>query len=49
VRPEDVTADNTVLSSLVADAQIKYTGRGEVSEKAKLGFFSRLLSMFWIF
>ena len=49
VRPEDVTAENSVLSSLVADAQIKYTGKGEVSEKGKLGFFSRLLSMFWIF
>jgi flagellar L-ring protein precursor FlgH len=49
VRPEDVTADNTVLSSLVADAQIKYTGKGEVSEKARMGFFSRLISMFWIF
>jgi len=49
VRPEDVTAENSVLSSLVADAQIKYTGKGEVSEKARMGFFSRLLSMFWIF
>jgi len=49
VRPEDVTAENTVLSSLVADAQIKYTGKGEVSEKSRFGFFSRLLSMLWIF
>lgn len=49
VRPEDLSADNTVLSSLVADAQIKYAGKGAVSEKARLGFISRLLSMMRVF
>lgn len=49
VRPEDLSADNTVLSSLVADAQIKYAGKGAVSEKARLGFISRLLSMLRVF
>ncbi len=49
VRPEDVTAENSVLSTLVADAQIKYTGRGAISEKQRLGLFSRLLSMLFAF
>ena len=49
VRPEDVSADNTVLSTLVADAQIKYTGKGAVSEKARIGLISRLLSMLFAF
>ncbi|MEK7767776.1 MAG: flagellar basal body L-ring protein FlgH [bacterium] len=49
VRPEDVTAENSVHSSLVADAQIKYNGKGSVAEKSRLGLFSRLLSMFWVF
>ena len=49
VRPEDVTAENTVMSTLVADAQIKYTGRGAVAEKARLGLLSRLLSMVFAF
>jgi flagellar L-ring protein precursor FlgH len=49
VRPEDVTADNTVMSTLVADAQIKYTGKGAVAEKARLGLISRLLSMLFAF
>jgi flagellar L-ring protein precursor FlgH len=49
VRPEDVTAENSVMSTLVADAQIKYTGKGAVSEKAKLGLISRLLSMLFAF
>ncbi len=45
VRPEDVTAENAVLSQLIADAQIKYTGKGAVAEKARLGIISRFLSM----
>jgi flagellar L-ring protein precursor FlgH len=49
VRPEDVTADNSVVSTLVADAQIKYNGKGAVAEKARLGLLSRLLSMLWVF
>ncbi len=49
VRPEDVTADNSVLSMLIADARIKYTGRGSIAEKARLGFVSRFLSMLWVF
>lgn len=49
VRPEDVSAENSVHSTLVADAQIKYNGKGEIAEKARLGLFSRLLSMLWVF
>ncbi len=49
VRPDDVTADNTVMSTLVADARIRYTGTGAMAEKARLGLFSRLLSMLWLF
>lgn len=49
VRPEDVTAENSVLSTLVADAQIKYTGRGAIAEKQRLGLISRLLSMLFVF
>jgi len=49
VRPEDVAADNTVLSTHVADAQIKYTGTGAIAEKARMGLISRLLSMLFVF
>lgn len=49
VRPEDVTAENSVMSTLVADAQIKYNGKGTVAEKARQGFLSRVLSMLWVF
>jgi len=49
VRPEDVTADNTVMSTLIADAQIKYNGKGAVAEKARMGLISRALSMLFAF
>lgn len=43
VRPSDLEADNSVVSSLVADLQVEYTGRGPLAEKNRPGWFSRLL------
>ena len=43
VRPQDVTFSNTVASSLVADAQIKYNGKGPVGDKQHEGLISRLV------
>jgi flagellar L-ring protein FlgH len=44
VRPEDVKADNTVYSSRISDAKIKYTGNGLLAEKQKPGILTRFLS-----
>lgn len=44
VRPADISADNTVLSSRIADAQIDYDGRGFVSRSARPGLINRLFS-----
>ena len=44
VRKSDVQANNTVLSSLMADAQVEYTGRGPLDGAQKPGWFSRLLN-----
>ncbi|WP_448586431.1 flagellar basal body L-ring protein FlgH [Thermaurantiacus sp.] len=41
VRPEDISADNRVLSTRVADARIRYTGTGEVARAAAQGWFHR--------
>lgn len=49
VRPRDIQPDNTVLSSLVADAQIEYTGVGVISEKQRPGWVARLLDYIWPF
>jgi flagellar L-ring protein precursor FlgH len=37
VRPHDITANNTVPSTRIADAEIDYDGRGFVSRNAKPG------------
>ena len=44
VRPEDIEQDNSVGSSLIADAQIEFTGRGVLTDNQRQGWFSRLLS-----
>ena len=47
VRPEDISGQNTVFSYNVAEAQIGYTGKGEINTASKPGFFTRILN--WIF
>lgn len=44
VRPEDVTADNTVLSSNVADAQLKIEGKGPLTGKQRQGVLTQLFN-----
>ncbi len=49
VRAKDVTADNSVLSTQIADASIQYYGKGVLSDKQKPGWFSRLMDNVWPF
>jgi len=49
IRPADISPDNTVLSSYIADAKIDYTGRGDVSNKQRPGWLARLLDYIWPF
>jgi flagellar L-ring protein precursor FlgH len=44
VRPADITSDNTLPSSRIADAQINYDGRGFVSRSTKPGVLNRIFS-----
>lgn len=44
VRPEDVTADNTVLSSYVADAQIRIDGHGPIAGKQRQGILTQIFN-----
>lgn len=46
VRPEDIGPDNRVASTRVADAQLRYTGTGEVAAQAKQGWLSRFFDRF---
>ena len=45
VRPADIEGDNSVLSSLIADAEVEFTGRGVISEKQSPGWLQRGLDM----
>lgn len=49
VRPTDIQADNTVLSTLVADAKITYTGDGDVTDATRMGAVTRFFNKFWPF
>ncbi len=49
IRPEDITTDNTILSSRISDLQVEYTGRGVISDKQSPGFLSRLVDLVWPF
>ena len=44
VRPQDIQSDNTVTSTRVSDAKIKYTGKGLLSEKERPGILTRFLT-----
>jgi flagellar L-ring protein precursor FlgH len=44
IRPEDITVDNTVLSTYVANAQIKIDGKGPLSSKQRQGILSQIFN-----
>ena len=49
VRPADIGADNTVLSTYMADSRIDYSGQGDLSRKQREGWLSRFLDVVWPF
>lgn len=50
VRPDDVNSNNEVVSTKIANAQITYTGTGELAASQKMGYMSRFFnSGYWPF
>ena len=49
VRPDDITPDNTVRSTQVADAEISMVGKGILEEKQRPGILQRLFDIFRVF
>jgi len=49
IRPSDVTWDNKVLSTQIADARIEFTGRGVVSDIQRPGILMRGFACLWPF
>ncbi|MAY00368.1 MAG: flagellar basal body L-ring protein [Oceanospirillaceae bacterium] len=47
IRPQDITPDNTVSSSKVADARISFGGRGNLNNSTKQGWFDRIINSPW--
>jgi flagellar L-ring protein precursor FlgH len=47
VRPEDVSAENTLPSTAIAQAEIHYEGKGPVGNKQREGLLTKLLK--WLF
>lgn len=47
VRPSDVGPDNTVLSTLVADAKISYTGKGMIDDSNSSGWLASIFNSKW--
>jgi flagellar L-ring protein precursor FlgH len=44
IRPEDIRDDNSVASSRVADAQVEFSGRGDVADQLEQGWLARALN-----
>ena len=49
VRPSDISQDNAVLSSHIADARIEYSGQGVLGDKQQPGWLARGLDAVWPF
>lgn len=49
VRPIDIDQQNSVKSSMIADAEIEFTGRGVLSDNQEQGWASRYLGWMWPF
>lgn len=49
VRPRDISADNVVQSTYLADARITYSGSGIINEKQRPGWLTRVLDKVWPF
>lgn len=50
IRREDVRPDNTISSQRVANAQISYTGSGQLADANRMGWLSRIFnSVIWPF
>ena len=45
IRPEDITNQNVVQSSRIANAKISYTGAGDVADTSRKGWFSKFIDV----
>ncbi len=48
VRPSDISTDNTIASTRVANAQIQYSGDGVLNETNSMGWLARFFNGPWM-
>jgi flagellar L-ring protein FlgH len=49
IRPVDISSNNIILSTYIAEAKIELSGYGAVSDKQRVGWLSRMLDWAWPF
>ncbi|HDS15800.1 MAG TPA: flagellar basal body L-ring protein FlgH [Proteobacteria bacterium] len=49
IRPTDISADNYILSSAIAEARIEYSGNGTIGTKQGVGWGTRIMDVVWPF
>lgn len=49
VRPTDISQDNSILSSNIADARIEYNGTGTLADRQQPGWLANALDVVWPF
>jgi flagellar L-ring protein precursor FlgH len=49
VRPIDIDQENSVKSSMIAEAEVEFTGRGILSDNQRQGWLARHLGWLWPF
>ncbi|KAA0258766.1 flagellar basal body L-ring protein FlgH [Deferribacter autotrophicus] len=49
IRQKDIDANNTVLSTAIADAQITYSGKGMLTDANKKGWLASVIDWVWPF
>ena len=47
VRPIDIDQENSVKSSMIADAEIEFVGAGDLTDNQKQGFLARYFGWLW--
>ena len=48
VRPADINTDNTISSTRIANAQIQYSGEGDINDANSMGWLARLFNSSWM-
>ena len=43
IRPSDIEMDNSIDSSLIADARVEFTGRGDINDQVERGWLNKIL------